>query len=431
MSAPFLLHDLADEPNADGLNIRPGGGDGWETPPPVTLADGSRVFLYKDGEGLRAWIDVVRAARRRICLEMYIFNNDATGRAFADLLSQKARDGVAVYLIYDSFGSLDGRPLIEQMRAAGVHCAEFHPIAPWRCRFGWRVWNRDHRKLLVCDDNVGGVGGLNIGDEYAGAWVAGKKAKLEHLMRDQAIAIHGPSAVALLQAFATTWRYVHHGGPISRAFYTHNVRLPPVGKGRRLGKQRSPRQPSNAPRAVRADFAVFASAPTLASPTKPLLNDLLKNAKRSLTIIMAYFAPDDELIVNLCKAAERGVRVRLILPGRSDLGIMVIAARSFYSRLLACGVEVFERQNAVLHAKTMLIDGCEVAIGSANLDYRSTEVNLEISAIIRSSAFAADVQRMLDHDVQFSRQITDGEWRSRPFRDRFVQWLVSRTRYLL
>ena len=427
MSAPVFVRDHADADNAAGLNVEPGGGDGWVTPPPVTLADGSRVYLYKDGEGLHAGLEAIRNAKARICLEMYIFNNDATGRAFADLLAQRARDGLRVYLIYDSFGALDGRPLIAQMRAAGVRCAEFHPVAPWRTRFGWKPWNRDHRKLLVVDDDVAGVGGLNIGDEYAGAWVAGKDANLEHLMRDQAIGIVGPGARALLHAFAATWRYVHRGWRMRRAFYMHNVKLGPSGKGRRVGRQRVPDQADS----LVGDFAVLASAPTLTSPLRPLLSDLLRNARESITIIMAYFAPDDELIVTLCDAARRGVRVRLILPAVSDLGVMVIAARSFYARLLECGVEIFERQNAVLHAKTLLIDGRIVSIGSTNLDYRSIEFNLEISAIISSSAFAANVQRMLDHDVRFSRQIKPDEWRTRPVFDRFVQWIVSRSRYLL
>jgi cardiolipin synthase len=176
---------------------------------------------------------------------------------------------------------------------------------------------------------------------------------------------------------------------------------------------------------------VLASAPTLTSPTRPLLNELLRSARRSIEVIMAYFAPDDELIETFCAAADRGVHVRLILPARSDLGIMVVAAHSFYSKLLAHGVEIFERQNAVLHAKTLVIDGRITIIGSANLDYRSVESNLEISALITSEPFAADVRRMLDHDVRFSREIKRDEWRRRPWRDRFIQWVVSRLRYLL
>lgn len=431
MSAPALIKTHADAPNADGLNIGPGEEDGWVTPPPATLADGTKVYLYKDGEGLRAGLEAIKSAKRRILLEMYIFANDATGRAYADLLARRARDGLAVYLIYDSFGSLGSDALIRKMRAAGVRVAEFHPMRPWRGKFGWRPFNRDHRKLLVCDDDVAGLGGINVGDEYAGSWVAGRRAKLEHLMRDQAIGLVGPSARVLVNAFAATWHYVHRGGHLRKAFFTHNVNVGPIAKGRRIGKQRSAKRLENAPPAVTADFAIFASAPTLSSPVRPLLNDFFHDARESIAIIMAYFAPDDELIDNLCEAADRGVRVQLILPARSDLGVMVVAARSFYERLLAHGIEIYERQNAVLHAKTMLIDDRLVAIGSANLDYRSVESNLEISAILNHREFAAHVRRMLDHDIQFSRRITAEEWRHRPLWDRFVQWIVSRSRYVL
>lgn len=431
MSAPSLIKSHADAENADGLNIGPGEEDGWVTPPPVTLADGTRVYLYKDGEGLRAGLEAIKSAKRRVLLEMYIFANDATGRAYADMLSRRARDGLDVYLIYDSFGSLGSDALIAKMRAAGVRIAEFHPMRPWRGQFSWRPLNRDHRKLLVCDDDVAGLGGINVGDEYAGSWVAGRRAKREHLMRDQAIGLVGPAAASLVRAFASTWRYVHRGGPLGRAFFTHNVNVGPIAKGRRIGKQRSAKRLENAPPAVTKDFAILASAPTLSSPVRPLLNDFFHDATESIAIIMAYFAPDDELIDNLCEAADRGVKVQLILPARSDLGIMVVAARSFYARLLEHGIEIYERQNAVLHAKLMMIDGRMVIVGSANLDYRSTEFNLEISAILTNETFAGHVRRMLDHDIQFSRRINVSDWRRRPFRDRLVQWIVSRSRYLL
>jgi cardiolipin synthase len=413
-----------------GLNLRPGPeDDGWIAPPPVSLSDGTRVQLYKDGEGLRAALEAIRGAQKRICLEIYIFHRDATGRVFADALIERAKAGVAIYLLYDSLGSAEAKEYFREMRAVGIKLAEFHPMAPWRCRFSWRPWNRDHRKLLIIDDAYGWLGGLNIGDEYAGEWVAGRKASLEHLMRDQSIGIAGASVRPLVRSFAQTWHYVKNGGRVSRALYVHNLTIGPLNKGRRVGKPRSYRKSTQ--RAMRGDFGILASAPTLASPLRPLLNDVLKHAKKSITVIMAYFAPDDELIINLCEAARRGVRVRLILPARSDIHVMVILARSFYSRLLEAGAEVYERRGAVLHAKGLVVDHRYTMIGSANLDYRSIESNLEISSIIDSPDFAKQVDRLMDHDIRFSRKISPNEWRKRPFFDRFVQWLVSRMRYLL
>jgi cardiolipin synthase A/B len=412
-----------------GINVRPGADDdGWTALPPVTLADGTRITLFKDGEALHAGLEAIRGARRRICVEIYIFKNDATGKAFADLLSERARAGVRCYLIYDSFGSIGSRSLIDQMRQAGVRIAEFHPVAPWRCRFGWRPGNRDHRKLLIVDDQIAGLGGLNIADEYAGQWVAGNRAKTEWLMRDNAIGLIGPGVTALLASFSRTWSYVQTGGRIWKTEYRHQLNIRSDRKGRRIGKSRlgglTPCE------VLMGDFGVLASAPTLNSPLRPMLYELLHTARKRISIIMAYFAPDDELVKQLCDAAQRGCRVRIVLASRSDLHVMVIAARSFYSRLLEAGVEIYERRGAVLHAKTLVVDDVAI-VGSTNLDYRSIEFNLELSALLKSQGFSDEVDQLVDHDVKFSNRINRYHWRRRPRLDRLTQWAVSRFRYLL
>src|SRR5947207_8774587 len=141
---------------ASGINIAPGSDDdGWIVPPPVTLDDGTSVQLYKDGEALHAAYSAIESAKRRICLEVYIFASDDTGLAFAELLSRKASQGIGVYVIYDSFGSIaSDSKMFDTMRRAGVHLLEFHPLWPWNGKFGWRPANRDHRKLLVIDDEI-------------------------------------------------------------------------------------------------------------------------------------------------------------------------------------------------------------------------------------------------------------------------------------
>jgi hypothetical protein len=194
------------------VNIHPGSDDdGWVVPDPVTLADGTRIQLYKDGEALHAAYEAVAQARFLICLEVYIFANDDTGRAFTDLLCRKARQGVRVYMIYDDLGSLGAGELFERLRAAGVRLAQFHPVFPWELKFGWRPWNRDHRKLLLIDNRLAGMGGLNIGGNYAGSWVVRNVRNLGGVVAGQRIgdalgkaaarvaggkppARHGPSA---------------------------------------------------------------------------------------------------------------------------------------------------------------------------------------------------------------------------------------------
>ena len=162
-----------------------------------------------------------------------------------------------------------------------------------------------------------------------------------------------------------------------------------------------------------------------------MLLNMVGGARQSLLLTMAYFAPHDALAEALVAAARRRLRVRLMLPSLSDVKLLLIAARSFYERLMDAGVEIYERQDVVLHAKTMVVDGHTTVIGSANLDHRSIEYNCELSAIVRSDELGAQMHELFEHDVQFARRIDPDGWRGRPVADRFWQWAVSRARYLL
>jgi cardiolipin synthase A/B len=398
---------------SSGTTIRPGGNDdGWIIPPRVHLSDGTQIQLYKDGETWHAALDAIRDARSRICLEIYIFASDDTGQAVADVLSKKARDGLRVYVMYDSFGSFETDPkMFADMRRNGVNLQEFHPLAPWKCRYGWRPLNRDHRKLLVIDDNMAALGGMNLATEYAGSSfltsLKPKAARMSRceLWRDNAISVRGPAVWHLLRSFAHTWNYVLHGGRIRRAELIHNIHD--------------------------GEFGLLASVPTLSSPLQSGIVSLLKSARKKIQLTMAYFAPDDVLIGELCKAADRGVHVQLMLPGRGDVKLLVIAARSFYEKLMSHGVDIYERQNVVLHAKTMVVDNHTTVVGSTNLDYRSIEYNCELSAIIRNEEFGQQMDALFQHDIRFAKQIQPEVWRRRPFWDRVGQWAVSRARYLL
>src|SRR4051812_11156306 len=236
-----------------GINTEPGSNDdGWEIPAPVYLEDGTRVQLYKDGEALHAGFDAIRSAQKRVCLEVYIFHSDDTGRAFADLLSAKAKEGVPVYVIYDSLGCIDTDPkMFQQMRAAGVRLAEFHPIKPWECKYSWRPFNRDHRKLLLLDDDGAGLGGLNVGAEYAGSWVVPNQVMDCHPWRDNAVGLRGPAARLLMIAFARMWRYINAGGRIRNTELLHNT--------------------------LEGEFGILGSAPTRRNPL-PSLRKMMRDA---------------------------------------------------------------------------------------------------------------------------------------------------------
>lgn len=391
--------------NSNGINTSSAvGEDGWLVPAPVRLADGTRLQLFKDGEALLAAYEAIKSARSLICLEVYIFASDDTGRAFADALCAKARAGVKVHVIYDSFGSIySDSGMFRQMRRCGIRLQEFHPILPWDSRFSWRPLNRDHRKLLVIDKRIAGIGGLNIGAEYAGSWVVPGSAGNCDAWRDNGVGIMGPGAAMFQAAFARSWNYVIRGGRIAKAQYSAHL--------------------------TDGELGVLSSVPTFDSPLRPSLCRLMQSARRSISMTMAYFVPDDELIDELCRAARRGARVRLMLPGRSDVPLTRIAGRSFYELLLSRGVEIYERQGCVLHSKTLVVDGQITVMGSTNLDYRSIEFNCEISAVIRSQPFGSQMETLFEHDVRFSKKIDLNEWRRRPKWDRFVQSTVSRARY--
>ncbi len=415
LHAPDPAREIAEQ-NCDGevgtssgVNISPGSDDdGWTVPQPVTLSDGTRLQLYKDGEALHAAYEAIRGAKRRICLQVYIWGNDDTGRAFTELMCAKAREGLRCYVIYDSFGSIaTDRDIFRRMRRLGVNVQEFHPLRPWETRYSWRPFNRDHRKLLIIDDQAAGLGGLNVGGENAGSWVVRNKTAHCDLWRDNAMGIVGPGASHFLKSFANTWNYVIHGGRIRRAELLFNSRF------------------------EEGELGVLASVPAARSRVTPLAHDLIAGARESIELTMAYFAPPDSLIEELCDAAHRGVRVRLMLPGKCDIKLLITAARSFYETLLTAGVDVYERQAVVLHAKTLVVDQERVAIGSTNLDYRSIEYNLEISALVKSKEFGRQIHDLFEHDVRFARRITQNEWRKRPFVDRVGQWAVNRARYLL
>jgi cardiolipin synthase len=441
------MHARGEVGTLTGLNMEPGSADdGWVSPEPVSLGDGSIIQLYKDGEALHAAFEAIKAAKHRVCLEMYIFASDDTGRAFADLLSEKARQGVRVYLIYDSFGSIASDPkMFERMKHAGVRVHEFHPFWPWEGKFSWRPANRDHRKLLVIDNDTAGLGGLNLAGEYAGSWVVKSKLEPCEFWRDNAIGIKGPAARKLLQAFAKTWYYVTRRGRMRTAQFIHNLdgeasefKGEGTGNAGEICGTQAPdpssslnAKPKTSNPRLNPSLGILASAPTRHSPLRPFLNKLFREARRSISMSMAYFAPHDDLIDELCAAAQRGVRVRLMLPGRCDIRPLLIAARSFYETLMSAGVQVYERESVILHAKTMVIDGAISMIGSTNLDYRSIEYNLELSALIRSPEFGKQMEDLFDNDICYARRMTLAKWRHRPTWDRVVQWAVSRARYLL
>lgn len=357
-----------------------------------------RLALLRDGEqAFPAMLEAIRGARSTICLETYILRSDSTGERFADALIERARAGVEVNLLYDAWGSAVSREYLRRLRNAGVRTLAYHPVV-FDGRVGWminRLIRRNHRKTLVVDQWIGFTGGLNLADDYAPSSDGGKG------WRDTHVRLEGPAVAELSRHFLDVWRR-EGGAALSEARY--HVDLSPsdplvriVRNGARLDRKR-----------IRDAYL-----------------NAIHGARERIRITNSYFIPTSRVFRALKGAARRGVRVELILAGTTDVPSTRWAAQSYYGPLLKAGVRIFEWHGRVLHAKTAVVDGIEGTVGSTNLDTLSLRYNLEINLAFRDEAFAADLERMFEEDLEFCVEIHPDDWRQRPWLHRLVSWFVS------
>lgn len=371
---------------------------------------GNKVGLLFDGpQTFAAMRLAINAAQNHIHLETYIFDQDAMGTEFAQLLIARQRAGIQVSIIYDSVGTI-GTPqeFFEQMQNAGIQLLAFNPVNPLRLENAWQPNHRDHRKVLIVDGKVGFTGGVNISSSYAASSLFRSKRKTKSKVgwRDTHLKIEGP-AVALLQAlFLETWAS-QQAAPLKGDFF------PPLSA--RGDKQ----------------VSVIASQPGGAPIIHQAYLQAIAAAKHSIHITCAYFVPDQQILDALYAAAARGVAVKLILPGVSDSALMLHAAQSFYADILAHGIQIYQLQIAVLHAKTAVIDGKWSTVGSTNLDTRSFLHNSEINLVILGEEFGSAMEKAFTEDLLYSIEIQAETWAKRSLRDRAQEWLVRRFAYWL
>jgi cardiolipin synthase len=362
---------------------------------------GNRTRVLPDGgAAFRAIFDGIRRARHSINLEYYILEDVAVdGQGLGDLLVAKRRAGVAVNIIYDSYGSGDTRAaFFARLRAAGVRLLDYNPLNPLEARVGYAPNDRDHRKILVVDGREAIVGGINLSTAYKSNSI-GKSGTPEEKAGqpwvDTDIEIAGP-AVAELQAL-----FVHHwrrqvGEPLDvTAFFP---RLAPQG---------------------RDIVRIIGSSPKDAQPRYYLtLLAAIRSAERRVWLSEAYFVPTDQEIAALVAAARRGVDVRLLLTDESNSDFAIAVAHSHYGELLDAGVRIYETVNEVLHSKTAAVDGVWSAIGSSNFDRRSILYNDEVDAIVLGSTTARELEAIFERNLRKARPIDREEWTNRPLGDR-------------
>ena len=357
------------------------------------LIAGNKTMLLFDGPAtIAAMMSAIGRATDHINFETYIFDEDELGIKFADLLIAKQRAGVQVNIIYDSVGTLGvSAGFFKRLRDAGINLTEFNPVNPLK-RFGdWRINNRDHRKILIVDGKTGFAGGVNIAEDYShSSLFRSRKAPTAELgWRDTHMQIEGPAVASLQWLFLDTWAQQNKNPLPDLAYFPS---LPPVGdKVLRIVASRPG-----------GDFEIY-KAFTLA----------LHEAKQSIHMTNAYFAPDAQILEKLLNAARRGVDVRIIFPSQSDAGVVYYAGRSFYTRLLQAGVRIFELKGSVLHAKTTVVDGVWSTVGSSNFDIRSFMHNSEINVIVLGDPFGRTMESAFQEDIRNSHEVKLDEWEQR------------------
>ncbi len=388
--------------------------------PPV---GGNSTRVLVDGEqAYAAMFEAISAARDHINIESYTIEAEGPGQELADLLIDKCARGVHVNMIYDSWGSwqTSGR-YFERLRRAGISLCEFNPILPWRNLVNPIAWSfnlRDHRKLLIVDGRVAFTGGVNISSVYSSgssATPAAAKRTVANSQdpnaahwRDTHVRVEGPVVAHLQQLFLDQWR-LQTGRPVTPAYYFPQLNV--------VGGQR---------------IAVAArGAGERRGRFYPALLGAIEEARSRIFITVGYFVPTRRLMRALVSAAQRGVDVRLVLPGFSDVPAAVHAGRSHYGRLLAAGARIFEHCDALLHAKTIVIDSAWSSIGSHNMDWRSFVHNAECNVIVINTGFARHLEQLFDADVVACKEITLEQWRRRSRWLKAKEWMSRQVEYLL
>jgi cardiolipin synthase len=359
------------------------------------LTNGARFY--------EAQLDAIRAARRSINLEAYIFRKDAIGRRFVDALTERARAGVKVNVVLDAIGSFTTwEKTFDDLRKAGGRVCWYQPI---RWHTLKRFNNRTHRELLIVDGETGFIGGAGIGD----VWNTGEKG--EPAWRDTVVRVTGDLVIGLQSTFAENWLEA------ADEILVGDEYLPACPQKSR----------DDGPAAAgEAAGLVVNSAPSAGRSTRAriLFQILLASARHTIHITSPYFLPDASVRRELLKAVRRGVTVKVIAPGdHADHLMTRRASRRRYGELLEGGAEIYEYEPAMIHAKILIIDGTWAVVGSTNFDNRSFGLNDEVNLAARSTPLARRLTEDFLRDLQQSRQITLDEWRRRPISERVVETL--------
>jgi cardiolipin synthase len=359
------------------------------------IVGGNRLTLLLNGEQIYpAILTAIRGARTTITYAQYSYEDGSIARDLAEALAERCRAGVRVHVLLDAVGTLPmPREYTDLMSKAGCQVVLFRPLGPLGIG---RANNRNHRRILVVDGRVGFTGGSGVSSKWLG------DGRTPDHWRETDVRIEGPAVEYLQGAFAENW--VEATGVVLGGADYFPAPTRPKGQ---IYAQIIRSGPQGGSYAVYTTFLLA-----------------LSSAQHSVEITNPYVLLDDQMTETLVQAARRGVRIRFLVPGVTDHPLVRYAGRGQFGPLLEAGIEIYEYTAALLHAKTMVIDGIWVTIGSANLDYRSFRLNDELNVVAYDRQFAARLEQVFRDDLQYAKRIDLEAWRDRGLGGRVLELLA-------
>lgn len=365
---------------------------------PLTMNNHTQLLINGE-EKFPVVLEELKKAQHHIHIEYYIYEDDEIGRAIEEILIAKVKEGVEVRFIYDDFGSSSIRKtLVKRLQKNGVKAFPFYKII--LIKLANRLNYRDHRKIIVIDGRVSFVGGINVSDKYING-----KGKNKLFWRDTHLKIEGDATAILQHIFIGDWNYCSNEKLTLNDFYF------PKQEQKSADQYKTVQIVSSGPDSDRPSiyYAVIKA---------------IQSAKTEVLLTTPYFIPGETIIDVMKMAGLSGVEVKLLVPGISDSYLVNAAAKSYYTDLLKAGVKIYLYQKGFVHAKTLVIDRELAMVGTANLDYRSFDLNFEVNAVVYDQELAKELATHFEEDLKDAKQIEINAWLQRPKHIQLIEKIV-------
>lgn len=369
------------------------------------IITGNRIDILLNGETFPVMLEEIKKAKHTITFAQYLFEDGSIANDLANAFAERCRAGVEGKILLDSHGTNTSDEILDRMRQAGCEVQLFRRVEAPQVLFIWKLLRynyRNHRRILVIDGRVGFTGGYGIKDTWLG------DGRTEGYWRETNARMEGPIVKNLQAGFTESWLEATGALLGGEGYFP---RLEPRGK---------------------LQAQIVKSSPLGGSFQNYMLFLLsITSAKKSILITNPYFIPDDLMVAALLNAAVRGVQVIVLVPGKIDHKITYRASRSNYGRMLLGGIQIYEYMPALMHAKTMVVDGIWATIGSTNFDNRSFALNEELNLTVYDGGVAERLHKIFHEDLKHSKKITYEDWKARGFKEKFFELFAYPIRDLL